>query len=182
MELEKLKTVNKSEFVSICCCWFYEQWSDWAIYQLQKQIRNIEEFGFPYEVIIATHLDKDLYSQIPNLKYIKTSRFLTIGKKRNLITENLDEKSTLCYILDDDDYYVPQRFRIQYNMLMKNSKVQFVTTSNIICYDIPQNEFHWWGSYSESCLLAKTEYIKTHAFDPTNMREGNGLLKNSDTG
>lgn len=162
---------------SFMCPTFYSYWSPWFVYQVRKQIATIPD-GVPYEVIVATHLPIRLYKDIPNLVYIKTSKEISIGKKRNLICDRA--KYDIIFAMDDDDAYPAYRLQASVEALQKH-KIEMLSCDKFVCYNfLEPNLAFQWDTFSESCLCFTKGFWKRNKFGDVSLCEGNGMIKNKE--
>lgn len=77
----------------------------------------------------------------PSVHYHHTSEELSIGTKRNRLTDMA--KGTLIVQCDDDDYYAPQYLAIVQNKL---NHADFFNLSSWFCYETTLKEFYYWDT------------------------------------
>jgi glycosyltransferase involved in cell wall biosynthesis len=79
-------------------------------------------------------LIEDTLIGIPNVKYVRSEKGLTIGQKRNIGVQNA--MYDYLVMMDDDDVYPENSVLTRVTMLMKEPVSECVFCTTIPCYDI----------------------------------------------
>jgi len=136
-------------------------------------------------IIIDDGTDKveDIITEanIPQIKYFKYDKKMTLGKKRNL----MHEKCTGSHIvyMDDDDYYPHDRITHAIETLQKNPKAMCAGSSAIHVYFKHLNKIVRFGPYGDNHATAATFAFKrellntTHYDDEACLAEEKKFLK-----
>jgi glycosyltransferase involved in cell wall biosynthesis len=122
-------------------------------------------------IIIDDGTDKieELVTHIPQVKYFKYDKKMTLGKKRNL----LNEKATgdIIIYMDDDDYYPPERISHAVDMLLKNPKAQCAGSSAMFIYFKHINKMVQFGPYGPNHATAATFAFRRSLLSKTKFDE-----------
>jgi glycosyltransferase involved in cell wall biosynthesis len=135
-------------------------------------------------IIIDDGTDKieDLVSHIPNVKYFKYDKKLTLGKKRNISHEK--SSGDIIVYMDDDDYYPSDRITHAVEMLQKNPTALCAGSSEMYIYFKHISKMYKFGPYGPNHATAATfafrkELLKQTQFDESAcLAEEKHFLKN----
>ena len=135
-------------------------------------------------IIIDDGTDKieDLVKDIPQVKYFKYDKKMTLGKKRNLTHEKAS--GDILVYMDDDDYYPPQRVSHAVNMLKSHPSAMCAGSSEIYIYFKHIKKMYQFGPYGPNHATAGTfafrkELLNNHYYeDSASLAEEKAFLKN----
>jgi glycosyltransferase involved in cell wall biosynthesis len=123
-------------------------------------------------IIIDDGTDKieDLVKDVPQIKYFKYDKKMTLGKKRNLMHDK--SKGDIIVYMDDDDYYPPERVSHAVEMLTNNKKALCAGSSELYIYFKHINAMYQFGPYGPNHSTAgtfafKRELLKRTRYDDT---------------
>jgi hypothetical protein len=170
---KKSKNINKTKlmpFVTICTPTFNRRPFIPII------IKCFENQNYPKDrmewIIVDDGTDKieDLVSHIPQVKYLKYTEKMTLGKKRNI--SNDSAKGDIIVYMDDDDYYPPDRVSHAVETLTKSPKALCAGSSAMFIYFKHISKMLQFGPYGPNHATAATfafkkELLKTTRFDET---------------
>ena len=134
-------------------------------------------------IIVDDGTDKieDLVTHIPQVKYLKFDKKLTLGQKRNISNDNANGEIIL--YMDDDDYYPPDRISHAVEVLQKNPKALCAGSSAMYIHFKHINKMLQFGPYGPNHATAATfafrkELLKQTRFDETSsVAEEKNFLK-----
>jgi len=114
-------------------------------------------------------------SGIPQIKYFKYDKKMTLGKKRNL----MHEKSTgsIIVYMDDDDYYPPTRISHAVDKLKKNPNALAAGSSIIHVFFKHINKIVEFGPYGPNHATAGTFAFKRELLNQTQYNEEAALAE-----
>ena len=135
-------------------------------------------------IIIDDGSDKieDLVKDIPQVKYFKYDKKMTLGKKRNLMHEK--SCGSILVYMDDDDYYPPERVSHAVNMLQSHPSALCAGASEICIWFKHIQKMYQFGPYGPNHATAgtfafKRELLKDHKYEETAaLAEEKAFLKN----
>jgi glycosyltransferase involved in cell wall biosynthesis len=135
-------------------------------------------------IIIDDGTDKieDLVIQIPQVKYFKYDKKMSLGQKRNLMHDK--SKGAILVYMDDDDYYPPERVSHAVTKLNENSNALCAGSSIIHIWFKHINKMWQFGPYGPNHATAgtfafKRELLKiTRYDDDAALAEERAFLKN----
>jgi len=118
-------------------------------------------------IIIDDGTDKieDMVSAHPNVKYFKSSKKMTLGKKRNLMHANAC--GDIIVYMDDDDYYPPERVSHAVEALMANPSMLCAGSSEIYIYFKHLNSLMQFGPYGPNHATAGTFAFRRELLEHT---------------
>jgi glycosyltransferase involved in cell wall biosynthesis len=165
-----MKKLSKEPFVSICTPTFNRRPFIPII------IKCFENQTYPKDkmewIIVDDGTDKieDLVSHIPQVKYFKYDKKLSLGMKRNITNEKA--KGDIIIYMDDDDYYPPDRVSHAVDTLRKNPKALCAGSSAMYIYFKHINKMYQFGPYGPNHATAATfafrkELLLKTKFDET---------------
>ena len=181
----KKKTNQKNKdlpFVSICTPTFNRRpFIPYAIKCFQHQDYPSDKMEW---IIIddGTDLIEDLVKDIPQVKYFKYDKKMTLGKKRNLMHEK--SSGEILVYMDDDDYYPPERVSHAVNMLQTHPNALCAGASEIYIYFKHLDQMYQFGPYGPNHATAgtfafKRELLNNHKYEETAaLAEEKAFLKN----
>ena len=181
---KKHKTREKQElpFVSICTPTFNRR--PFIPYTI-KCFNNQDYPKDRLEWIIiddGSDLIEDLVKDIPEVKYYKYGKKMSLGKKRNIMHEK--SKGDIIVYMDDDDYYPPERVSHAVNMLMTHPNALCAGASEIYIWFKHIQTMYQFGPYNKNHATAgtfafKRELLKDHKYDDNAaLAEEKAFLKN----
>jgi glycosyltransferase involved in cell wall biosynthesis len=121
-------------------------------------------------VIIDDGTDKieDLVKDIPQVKYFKYDKQMTLGQKRNIMHEKA--LGQFIIYMDDDDFYPPERVSHAVETLKNNPSYMIAGSSEMYIYFKHINKMYQFGPYGPNHSTAATfafrrELLKQTSFD-----------------
>jgi glycosyltransferase involved in cell wall biosynthesis len=114
-------------------------------------------------------------SGIPQIKYFKYDKKMTLGKKRNLMHEK--STGTIIVYMDDDDYYPPTRISHAVDKLKKNPKAIAAGSSIIHVFFKHINKIVEFGPYGPNHATAGTFAFKRELLNQTQYNEEAALAE-----
>ena len=168
--MKKNGKLDKTPFVSICTPTFNRRPF------IPIMIKCFENQTYPKDkiewIIVDDGTDKieDLVSHIPQVKYFKYDKKLSLGKKRNITNEKT--KGDIIIYMDDDDYYPPERISHAVSTLQKNPKALCAGSSTMYIYFKHIDKMYQFGPYGPNHATAATfafrkELLQKTRFDET---------------
>jgi hypothetical protein len=127
---------------------------------------------------------EDTLIGIPNVKYIRCDKPMTIGEKRNLGVESA-MYDYIC-MMDDDDVYPENSILFRITMLLKEPLRECVFCTTIPCYDItkftsfmnvPPITLKMSERVSEATLCFTKKFWEERKFDDIQIAEGNTFVQ-----
>jgi glycosyltransferase involved in cell wall biosynthesis len=167
--------LSKLPFVSICTPTFNRRPFIPII------IKCFENQTYPKDrmewIIVDDGTDKieDLVSHIPQVKYLKYDKKLTIGQKRN-ITNDMAKGDIIVY-MDDDDYYPPDRVQHAVEKLRSNSKALCAGSSIMFIYFKHINKMYKFGPYGPNHATAATFAFKRELLKKSRFSEDSSVAE-----
>ena len=165
---KKSKTSTQKPFVSICTPTYNRRpFISYMIkcFENQTYPKNLLEW-----IIIDDGSDKieELVTHIPQVKYFKLDKKLSLGEKRNLM--HTKTKGDIIVYMDDDDYYPPERISHAVEKLMSNPKVLCAGSSELYIYFKHINSMYQFGPYGPNHATAgtfafKRELLNTSSYE-----------------
>jgi glycosyltransferase involved in cell wall biosynthesis len=149
-----MKKLSKEPFVSICTPTFNRRPFIPII------IKCFENQTYPKDkmewIIVDDGTDKieDLVSHIPQVKYFRYDKKLSLGAKRNITNEKA--KGDIIIYMDDDDYYPSDRVSHAVDTLQKNPKALCAGSSEMYIYFKHINKMYQFGPYGPNHATAAT--------------------------
>jgi len=164
----KNKNKGKFPFISVCTPTFNRRPF------IPMMLKCFEHQTYPKDriewLIVDDGTDKieDLVCHIPQVKYFKFDKKMTLGQKRNF----LNDKSTgeILVYMDDDDYYPPERF-IHAVETLQNSKALCAGSSEMFIYFKHINKMIKFGPYGPNHATAATFAFKRDLLSKTRFQE-----------
>ena len=149
------KQFHHLPFVSVCTPTFNRRpFIPFLINCFKNQDYPIEKMEW---IIVDDGDDKieDLVRNIPQVRYFKSQRKITLGRKRNIMNSKC--KGDIIVYMDDDDYYPPERVSHAVETLMNNSLYDIAGCDNIsIYFGDPECKIYDIGPYHEYHATAAT--------------------------
>ena len=142
---------------------------------IKAMIRCFEHQDYPKEllewIIIDDGTDKieDLVSHIPQVKYFKYDKKMTLGRKRNLMHDKTS--GDILVYMDDDDYYPPDRISHAVKRLQASPKALCAGSSELFCYFKDTNKMYKFGPYGPNHSTAGTFAFKRKLLSITKYEE-----------
>jgi glycosyltransferase involved in cell wall biosynthesis len=149
-----MKKNTKLPFVSVCTPTFNRRpFYDMLIKCVFSQTYPIDRIEW---IIIDDGTDKieDLVKHIPQVKYYKYDKQLTLGKKRNIMHEKT--KGDIIIYMDDDDFYPPERISHAVDTLMNNPSFLIAGSSEMYIYFKHIDKLYQFGPYGKNHSTAAT--------------------------
>jgi glycosyltransferase involved in cell wall biosynthesis len=102
------------------------------------------------------------------IRYITLNEKKPMGEKLNLLTK--EARGDLIVVMDDDDYYPPERIEITVRAFAENPHLDIAGCSKVYMYSTATDEIYVAGPYHErhalNCTMAfRRRYLDTHAYD-----------------
>tara|TARA_B100000902_G_C27191099_1_gene853982 strand:+ start:80 stop:1168 length:1089 start_codon:yes stop_codon:yes gene_type:complete len=181
---KKTKSKKKSikPFVSVCTPTYNRRPF------ISYMIKCFEHQTYPKEllewIIVDDGTDKieDLVTHIPQVKYFKINRKMTLGEKRNFM--HTKTKGEIIVYMDDDDYYPAERISHAVEKLISNPNVLCAGSSELYIYFKHINTMYQFGPYGPNHATAgtfafKKELLKNSSYeDSAALAEEKHFLKN----
>ena len=167
--MKKNSKLDKTPFVSICTPTFNRR----PIIPII--IKCFENQTYPKDkiewIIVDDGTDKieDLVSHIPQVKYFKYDKKLSLGKKRNITNEKA--KGDIIIYMDDDDYYPPERVSHAVTTLQKNPKALCAGSSTMYIYFKHIDKMYQFGPYGPNHSTAATFAFRKELLQQTRFDE-----------
>ena len=145
---------SKFPFVSLCTPTFNRRPF------IPAMIKCFEHQDYPKDrvewIIIDDGTDKieDLVKHIPQVKYFKYDKKMSLGEKRNLMHDK--SKGEFLVYMDDDDYYPPDRISHAVQKLLDNPQALCAGSSIIYIWFKHINEMWQFGPYGPNHATAGT--------------------------
>jgi len=151
-------------------------------------IKCFENQTYPRErmewIIIDDGTDpiEDLVKHLPQVKYFRFDKKMSLGKKRNLMHEK--SSGQFLVYMDDDDYYPPERVSHAVEVLQKNPNALCAGSSEMYIYFKHIHKMVQFGPYGPNHSTAATfafrrELLKITKYDDTAaVAEEKNFLKN----
>jgi hypothetical protein len=168
-------------FVSICTPTFNRRPF------ISHMIKCFEHQDYPKDrmewIIIDDGTDKieDLVTHIPQVKYFKYDKKMTLGAKRNLMHDKT--QGEILVYMDDDDYYPPERVSHAVNKLLTHPSALCAGSSELYIYFKHINKTYQFGPYGDKHSTAGTFAFrrallkKTRYEDNASLAEEKAFLK-----
>lgn len=111
---------------------------------------------------------EDLVKHIPQVKYFRFNKKMTLGKKRNLMHEK--SKGDIIVYMDDDDYYPPNRVSHAVDKLNASPGILCAGSSQMFIWFNDIREMWQFGPYGDNHATAGTfafrkELLKTTGYN-----------------
>jgi glycosyltransferase involved in cell wall biosynthesis len=164
----------KQPFVSICTPTFNRRPF------IQMAIKCFEHQNYPKDkmewIIVDDGIDKieDLVSHIPQVRYFKYDKKLTLGTKRNISNEKA--KGDIIVYMDDDDYYPPERVKHAVERL-RESKALCAGSSEMFIYFKHIDKMFKFGPYGSKHSTAATFAFKRELLNQTRFDEESSVAE-----
>ena len=137
-------------------------------------IKCFEKQDYPKDrmewIIIDDGTDsiEDIVQVVPQVKYYRYEKKMSLGEKRNLMHEK--SKGTILVYMDDDDYYPPNRVSHAVEMLENNPHALCAGSSELYLYFKHVNKMFQFGPYGPNHATAATfafrrELLKQTKYD-----------------
>lgn len=141
---------------------------------IPAMIKCFEHQNYPMDrvewIIIDDGTDKieDLVKHIPQVKYFKYDKKMSLGEKRNLMHDK--SKGDILVYMDDDDYYPPERISHSVERLLQNPQALCAGSSIIYIWFKHINKMWQFGPYGPNHATAgtfafKRELLKISRYD-----------------
>lgn len=113
-------------------------------------------------------LFKEVFNEIPNLRYIRLEEKMRLGAKRNLL--NLEARGQIIVAMDDDDYYPPERVQDVVNAFKKNPTINLAGSSEMLLYYTDNKKIYSLGPFhskhaTNGTMAWRKRYANTHKYD-----------------
>jgi len=174
----KTKKVNKNSsskindnypFVSLCTPTFNRRPF------VPMMIQCFENQTYPKDkiewIIVDDGTDKieELVKHIPQVKYLKFDKKMTLGKKRNI--SNTNSTGEIIIYMDDDDYYPPDRISHAVEVLQNNPKALCAGSSAMYLYFHHISKMYQFGPYGPNHATAATFAFRRELLNQTSFDE-----------
>ena len=167
--------ISKLPFVSLCTPTFNRRPF------IPIMIKCFEIQTYPKDkiewIIIDDGTDKieDLVKDIPQVKYLKFDKKMTLGKKRNLLNEN--SKGDIIIYMDDDDYYPSERISHAVETLRNNPKALCAGSSAMFIHFKHLNKMLQFGPYGPNHSTAATFAFRKELLKQTKFNEESSVAE-----
>jgi glycosyltransferase involved in cell wall biosynthesis len=111
----------------------------------------------------------DLVCHIPQVRYFREEKKMTLGKKRNYMHK--ESKGDFIIYFDDDDYYPPERVSHAVSMLQKNPDILMAGSSEMYLYFKHINKMYQFGPYGPNHATAATFAFRKELLNITSYNE-----------
>ena len=115
---------------------------------------------------------EDFFTDIslPNIRYIRSSARQTMGTKLNRLV--YEARGDILLVMDDDDYYPPERVPAVVTGFRQNPKYELAGSSEIYLYYSDIETIYKLGPYhnkhaTNGTMAWKRSYADTHTYDET---------------
>jgi glycosyltransferase involved in cell wall biosynthesis len=151
-------------------------------------IKCFENQDYPKEklewIIIDDGTDpiEDLVREIPQVKYFRFDKKMTLGRKRNMMHDK--SSGQIIVYMDDDDYYPPDRVSHAVETLQKNPQALCAGSSEMYIYFKHIQKMVQFGPYTPNHATAATfafrrELLRQTRYEETaSVAEEKAFLKN----
>ena len=128
-------------------------------------------------IIVDDGTDKieDLVKHIPQVKYLKLDKKVTLGKKRNILNENA--KGDIIIYMDDDDYYPAERISHAVETLKNNPKALCAGSSAMFIHFKHLNKMLQFGPYGPNHSTAATFAFRKELLKQTKFNEESSVAE-----
>ena len=159
---------------------FQLMWNNWSNYKYPKdKIEWVIIDDSPGDDNDLT----DLIPQYPNIRYIRHSKHMSVGEKRNFGVEHC--RYNLIVHQDDDDYYFPDSILAKVRILKRYPKCGCCFSNNLAAYNIMNNiSYMMDAKNAESCLslpeaslMYKKSFWEQQKFPTAHFGEGKGFAQ-----
>ena len=170
---DKQKTILP--FVSICTPTFNRR----PFYPMI--IQCVQHQTYPKDriewIIIDDGTDpvEDLVAHLPQVKYFKYEKKMTLGQKRNLMHEK--SKGDILVYMDDDDYYPEERISHAVETLQKNPRALCAGSSELHIYFKHIQKMIQFGPYGPNHATAATFAFRRELLEQTRYDETASLAE-----
>lgn len=165
---KKNKNKPKLPFISVCTPTFNRRPF------IPMMLKCFDHQTYPKDriewLIVDDGTDKieDLVKDVPQVKYFKFDKKMTLGQKRNFL--NGKACGEILVYMDDDDYYPPERFSHAVETL-QNSKALCAGSSEMFIYFKHINKMLKFGPYGPNHATAATFAFKRELLTKTKFQE-----------
>ena len=142
---------------------------------MRKLIDYVKHQDYPKELIEWVIVDdgedkiEDLIESMENVIYVKLSKKVPLGKKRNMMHEYTS--GSIIVYMDDDDYYPPTRVSHAVDALTKNPNVLCAGCSKVYVYYTDRNKIYSFGPYQTYHATANTFAFKRELLEQTKYQD-----------
>jgi glycosyltransferase involved in cell wall biosynthesis len=167
--------MTKSTLVSICTPTFNRRpFIPYIIQCFQNQDYPKDKMEW---IIIDDGNDKieDLVINIPQVKYYKFDKKMTLGKKRNIAHQYC--KGDIIIYMDDDDYYPPCRVSHAVCKLRENPKILCAGSSEMYIYFKHIQQMYQFGPYGPNHATAATFAFRKSLLEQTSFNENDCIAE-----
>jgi len=128
-------------------------------------------------IIIDDGTDKieDLVKNIPQVKYFKYDKKMSLGEKRNLMHDK--SKGDILVYMDDDDYYPPDRISHAVERLRENPQALCAGSSIVYIWFKHINKMWQFGPYGPNHATAGTFAFKRELLKITRYEDNAALAE-----
>jgi len=171
----KKNKISKTPFISVCTPTYNRRPF------IPIMLRCFEIQTYPKDkiewIIVDDGTDKieDLVTHIPQVKYFKYDKKMTLGEKRNICNEKAIGE--IIIYMDDDDYYPPERFSHAVDMLIQNPKALCAGSSAMYIYFKHINKMYQFGPYGEKHATAATFAFRRELLKQTNFKTSSSVAE-----
>jgi len=175
MGKNKKEKLNKNPLVTVCTPTFNRRPF------IPVMLKCFEHQTYPKDkiewIIIDDGTDKieDLVIHIPQVKYFRYNKKLTLGQKRNI--GNDAAKGEIIVYMDDDDYYPPERISHAVDMLMKSPNALCAGSSSMFIHFKHINKMYQFGPYGPNHSTAATFAFKKELLKQTRFDEQSSVAE-----
>jgi glycosyltransferase involved in cell wall biosynthesis len=178
----KTTTRGPVPFVSVCTPTYNRRaWIPLAIHCYTSQDYPPERMEW---VVVDDGEDevRDLFENVPGVKYIRLAERVPLGRKRNIAHSHCSGEYIVCW--DDDDYYFPTRVSHAIQRLQTVRErarrslappVMLAGATEMYSLLVPEMKLVRFGPYGKfhstaGCLVIHRDFLKTHAYDESATR------------
>lgn len=111
----------------------------------------------------------EYFEGIPNVRYIRSYIREPMGEKLNRLCK--EARGDIIIVMDDDDYYQPERVSTVVNAFYTYPQIEVAGSSHVYMYSTEEDQVYSVGPYHSkhalNCTLAfRKSYLKEHRYDP----------------
>ena len=167
--------IAKLPFVSVCTPTFNRRpFIPIMIQCFQHQTYPKERIEW---IIVDDGTDKieELVNHIPQVKYLKYDKKMTLGSKRNAMNDAA--KGDIIVYMDDDDYYPPERISHAVERLTQTPNALCAGSSAMFIFFKHINKMYQFGPYGPNHATAATFAFKKELLRITRFNESSAVAE-----
>jgi len=172
---KRTKKTKSLPFVSVCTPTFNRR-PFW-----ETIIKCFQQQDYPMRLVEWVIIDdgtdpiEDLVKGVPQVKYFKYDKKMTLGVKRNLMHEKA--KGDIFVYMDDDDYYPPNRISHAVSKLQKTPTALCAGSSVMSIYFYDLGKIYQFGPYGPNHATANTFAMRREILKITKYNENASLAE-----